>query len=89
MEETNPYRSPETSDKIDVQHGAGTSRIACFLLGAVVFSVVSPICWIGLILIFFGDSTAYWPGFACAVPAIAFGILVARLVVAFLTAAFR
>jgi hypothetical protein len=89
MDQTNPYRSPQTNDKIDVQHRAGTSRIGCLLLGCVVFAVVSPICWISLILAFFGDSTAYWPGFACAVPAIVFGILAARLVMALLKAALR
>lgn len=58
-----------------------TSRGPLLLLGAVmVFGFVAFTVWISLLLLFFTNSTEYWPGFACAVPAGIVGGLAARFV---------
>jgi hypothetical protein len=41
--------------------------------GLVVGLAAGLCCWVVLILALFGDSEEYWPGWACAVPAVLVG----------------
>ena len=80
--EENPYKSPE-ADQFDE---AEMRRLRFHLLRIIIACIVCPsigmVTWIFLILWFFGDSTEYWPGWACAVPAVVVASILFRIIVA-------
>ena len=80
MSESNPYRAPRVLDAPTEPAPRQRLSLARLLAGFLLFSIVSLGCWITLVLYFFGDSSDYWPGFACAVPAVAAGSIIFRAV---------
>jgi hypothetical protein len=76
LSESNPYRAPRVLDAPTELASRQRLSLARLLVGLLLFSIVSLGCWITLVLYFFGDSSDYWPGFACAVPAVAAGSMI-------------
>jgi hypothetical protein len=62
----NPYLPPiSTINETPVRRGP--LRIAVYLFGSIGFAFL---CWALLLVLFFGDSSDIWPGFACGAIAI-------------------
>lgn len=80
MSESNPYRAPRVLDAPTEPAPRQRLSLGRLLVGLLLFSIVSLGCWIWLIIEFAGDSSDYWPGFACAVPAVAAGSIIFRAV---------
>ena len=80
MSESNPYQAPRSVDAPTEPAPRRRLSVGRLLLGLLLFGIVSLGCWIWLILYFFFDSSDYWPGFACAVPAVAAGSIIFRAV---------
>jgi hypothetical protein len=76
MSESNPYEAPRSVDAPTEPAPRRRLSVGRLLVGLLLFSIVSLGCWIWLILYFFFDSSDYWPGFACAVPAVAAGSMI-------------
>ena len=80
MNSDNPYQSPRSdADAEDPAQPANVSVVR-ILLGFGAGMLAGMATWIGLLLVFFADSTEYWPGWACAVPAVVAAIVVYWLI---------
>ena len=70
MRSGNPYQSPRADAETRSSSRNTNWLVVRIVLGFGVAAFAGMATWIGLLISFFAESTEYWPGWACAVPAV-------------------
>ncbi|MCU0714091.1 MAG: hypothetical protein MUC43_18695, partial [Pirellula sp.] len=78
MDKENPYSVNMTtagsSERESITSVTPSQKLFIFLL----FLIVTFLIWLSLMFTFFANSSAYWPGFACTIPALTAAYLLCR-----------